>query len=104
VEIFHLLDIGELPGKGLEAETVLSRGKIWRVVRTISNTASSPEGFWYDQKEDETVFVLAGWGKITFETETVTLNAGEGVFIPKGRRHRVAGTSEGCVWLCVYGE
>jgi cupin 2 domain-containing protein len=104
MEIFKLLEIKGIPERGFETETEISRGKGWRVIRTVSNAASSPEGFWYDQKEDETVFVLAGWGEIEFEPETVTLRAGDGVFIPKGRRHRVKGTSEPCVWLCVYGE
>lgn len=104
MEIFNLFDIATPPAEGAEAENVISRGAGWRVVRTVSRDAASPEGFWYDQEEDETVIVILGEGVIEFEAETATLRPGNGIFIPKGTRHRVKGTNELCIWLCVYGR
>jgi cupin 2 domain-containing protein len=94
----------DAPAPGTEKETPIVCGKNWRIVRTLSNNYFCAEGFWYDQNEDETVFVLSGWGEIEFENKTVRLHAGEGIFIPKNARHRVSATSsaEPCMWLCIY--
>lgn len=104
-EKINLFDF-ESPKPGSETQTPVFSGKNWRIVRTLSNNYSSAEGFWYEQSENEAVFVLSGWGEIEFENKTVHLRAGEGIFIPLGLRHRVKATSsvEPCVWLCVYTE
>ena len=74
-----------------------------RVERIVSCGQASPEGFWYDQEEDEWVCLLTGEADLEYETGVQTLRAGDCVFLPRHRRHRVARTTA-CVWLCVFIE
>lgn len=84
--------------------------KVWctphgKVERIVSLGHVSPQGFWYDQAEDEFVLILQGSGAIQFaEGETQELKSGDWVIIPAHRRHRVAWSSSEppCVWLCVF--
>lgn len=77
-----------------------------RIETIASNRCASPDGFWYDQPEDELAAVLAGSGVIDFDidgrVETLALNAYECVIIPKHTLHRVTKTSEDCLWLCAF--
>ena len=85
-------------------ETMLS-GDNWRLERIISRGHISPEGFWYEQNEDEWVAVLRGEGEIMWADGTkCTLKSGESVLIPQKCRHRVSRTSENpeCIWLCFF--
>ena len=92
--------------KGSEFFEVLAQGRGARVERIVSNAAASPEGFWYDQPEDEFVAVVSGSAKIQFERELVEMRQGDWLLIEKHRKHRVAETSENppCVWLAVFGD
>lgn len=91
---------------GSEFFEVLAQGGGARVERIVSCAASSPEGFWYDQPEDEFVAVVSGRAKIEFERETVEMGPGDWLVIGKHRKHRVAETSANppCVWLAVFGD
>lgn len=86
-------------------ETILTRSDV-RIERIVSNGHSSPEGFWYDQEEDEWVTLLSGEGQIEFfdDGSIITLGRGEHLLIPAHRKHRVARTSreEPTVWLAVF--
>ena len=74
-------------------ETMLS-GDNWRLERIISRGHVSPEGFWYEQNEDEWVTVLRGEGEIMWADGTkCTLKSGESVLIPQKCRHRVSGAA-----------
>lgn len=77
-----------------------------RIERIVSQGHSSPEGFWYDQDEDEWVVLLTGAAGLAFEDEDeeMVLRPGDHVRIPAHRRHRVAWTSpdEETVWLAVF--
>lgn len=79
-----------------------------RIERIVSRGHRSPASGWYDQTEHEWVMVVAGAGRIQFESgEEVQLNAGEYVNIPAGCRHRVSWTDPevATVWLAVfYGD
>ncbi|MDF1553997.1 MAG: cupin domain-containing protein [Deferrisomatales bacterium] len=70
---------------------------------------TSPEGFWYDQPQDEFVLLVKGRAGVRFEgdAEPVVLEAGEYLHIPGRVRHRVEWTDPDgdTVWLAVhYGE
>lgn len=88
----------------------LARGPDCRVERIVSHDHASPEGFWYDQEEDEFVVLLRGTARLEFEGEgeaepqTRLLQPGDWILIPAHRRHRVAATSEEgpSVWLAVF--
>jgi len=77
-----------------------------RIERIVSQGHSSPEGFWYDQEEDEWVTLLTGAAGLVFEDEEeeVVLRPGDHVKIPAHKKHRVAWTSqdEETVWLAVF--
>jgi cupin 2 domain-containing protein len=79
-----------------------------KIERIVSHGHASPPGFWYDQPQNEWVMVLKGSAKLRFEDEAAgrALAAGDYVFIPARKRHRVEWTSaqEPTVWLAVHFE
>lgn len=89
-----------------EAIDILVQNEGVRIERIVSTGQSSPEGFWYDQREAEWVVVLRGCGHLEFEgqEEVTVMRPGDFVEIPPGRRHRVAWTSqdEPTVWLAFF--
>ena len=77
-----------------------------RIERIVSQGHASPEGFWYDQEENEWVLVLRGAARLRFEDnrQPVEMRPGDFVHIPAHRRHRVEWTTpqEPTVWLAVH--
>jgi cupin 2 domain-containing protein len=73
-------------------------------VGIVSVGHASPEGFWYDQPQNEWVVVLRGAARIQFEDERVELRPGDWIHIPAHRRHRVEWTTpdEPTLWLAVH--
>ena len=87
-----------------ELSTLLAESKNAKVERIVSDGHASPEGFWYDQGQDEWVLLVAGSAVLEFEDRRVRLEPGDHLLIPAHRRHRVESTSqtEKTVWLAVY--
>lgn len=81
-------------------------GNSFRAERIVSRGHSSPEGFWYDQDENEWVILLQGSAGLRLDgkEEPVVLRPGDYVRIPQHLRHRVEWTDPGkeTVWLAVY--
>ena len=79
-----------------------------KIERIISQGQASPPEFWYDQAWNEWVIVLKGSATLRFEDEPATrsLGAGDYVFIPAKKRHRVEWTEpqQPTVWLAVHFE
>jgi cupin 2 domain-containing protein len=79
-----------------------------RIERIVSGGHASPEGFWYDQEQDEWVLLLRGAARLRFEgdEEPVEMRPGDFVNIPAHRRHRVEWTTpdEPTVWLAAHYE
>lgn len=77
-----------------------------RIERILSTGQASPEGFWYDQAEDEFVLLLAGAARLRLEASAGPLHLapGDWVHLPAGCRHRVEWTSTDppTVWLAVH--
>ena len=77
-----------------------------RLERIVSTGQTSPPDFWYDQAWAEWVLVVAGSAAVEFEGEDAprSLKAGDYLYIPPGRRHRVAWTDPGqpTVWLAIH--
>jgi cupin 2 domain-containing protein len=95
-------DIPEsIPG---ELTTVLQQGRGARVERIVSLGHRSPDGFWYDQPEDEWVMVVKGAARLEFEDRVLEMEAGDWITIPAHQKHRVAWTTpdEPTVWLAVF--
>jgi len=100
-----LLDDSSPPGPEESVEELVSRSGV-RIERIVSHGHSSPEGFWYDQDDDEWVAVIDGEADLQIEGETEPRHLGRGdwVFLPAHRRHRVVRTADEqpTVWLAVH--
>jgi cupin 2 domain-containing protein len=75
-----------------------------RIERIVSHGHASPEGFWYDQDENEWVIVVKGAARLRFDDRLVELKTGDFVDIPAHKRHRVEWTTpdEPTIWLAVF--
>ena len=85
---------------------VLASNAHVRIERIVSTGQASPDGFWYDQQEDEWVVVLQGAAALLFEGDNKprAMHPGDHILIPRGTRHRVAWTApdKTTVWLAVF--
>jgi cupin 2 domain-containing protein len=83
-------------------EPLVKSGKL-RIERIVSNGASSPEGYWYDQAEDEWVFLHCGTATLQFDDgRMVEMKAGDHLFIPAHSKHRVKCVSGDAVWIAMF--
>jgi cupin 2 domain-containing protein len=75
-----------------------------RIKWIVSLSHASPEGFWYDQDENEWVVVLKGSARLRFEDKVVEMKAGDFMDIPAHKKHRVDWTTPGepTIWLEVH--
>ena len=89
-EIFDVL----LERKGIKIERIVSTGQ------------STPQGEWYDQKQDEWVILLQGSAGIRYHCndKVQLMMQGDFVHIPAGKKHRVEFTDKNktTVWLAVH--
>ncbi len=96
-----------VPDQAIEELTdVLIRNPSLRIERIVSTGQSSPDGFWYDQTENEWVVLLSGEASLRFEErdEMINMKRGDFIEIPAGVRHRVDSTSktEATIWLAIF--
>jgi cupin 2 domain-containing protein len=86
-------------------QTILGGPNV-RIERIISHGHSSPDGFWYDQEQNEFVLVLKGAARLRFDDEVIEMIPGSSVDIRAHRRHRVEWTTpdEPTIWLAVFYE
>ncbi len=86
-------------------ETLLETDSV-RVERIVSHGHASPDGFWYDQDQNEWVVVLRGAAKLVFEgdDDTIEMGPGDHIDIPAHKKHRVEWTTtdEPTVWLAIH--
>ncbi len=86
-------------------QEILNRDTV-RVERIVSRGHRSPQGFWYDQSENEWVLLLKGSAGVRLESsdEPVVLGPGDHLLIPAHTRHRVDWTDEqdDTVWVAVF--
>ena len=87
-----------------ELVEVLTSGANVRIERIVSFGNTSPEGFWYDQDEQEWVLLLQGAARLTIEDRFVDLKTGDSLNIPAHTRHRVewTDTTQPTIWLAIY--
>lgn len=96
-----------LPAKPTEEEIIeiIQQNDNIRIERIISTGQTTPIGNWYDQDTDEWVLLISGDAEIEFENnEKIKLKAGDYIFIPRHKRHRVSYTNltEPSVWIAVH--
>lgn len=86
-------------------DALLARGPV-RIERIVSWGQASPPGFWYDQSEGEWVALLTGQARLRLldPDEMLAMQAGDSLWIPPRRRHRVDWTAPDCatVWLAIF--
>ena len=91
-----------------ELTEVLATSDSIRIERIVSTGHRSPDGFWYDQDENEWVVILEGAAELLFhgESQPVRLEKGDYMDIPAHRKHRVEWTSpmEATIWLAVFSR
>jgi cupin 2 domain-containing protein len=75
-----------------------------RIQRIVSDEHSSYEDFWYDQQDNELVFLIQGSSEIRFEDETVILKKGDWLLIPSHKKHRVESTDKNqkTIWIAIF--
>jgi cupin 2 domain-containing protein len=87
------------------SQTICSTDSV-RIERIVSRGHASPEGFWYDQEENEFVLVVRGRAGLKLENEDdiVVLKAGDYLNIGAHVKHRVEWTDPTCetIWLAVH--
>ncbi|MEB3256370.1 MAG: Nif11 domain/cupin domain-containing protein [Synechococcaceae cyanobacterium] len=97
---------GTCPPEGQERSEVLLQAPGLRLERIHSCAAASPDGFWYDQAEQEWVTLLQGSALLAFAdgSSPVALHRGDVLFIAAHRRHRVVATdpAPGTIWLALF--
>ncbi len=74
-----------------------------KIEKIVSNGQTSPDNFWYEQKENEFVLVLEGFAIVEFEDFEIELKKGDCLNIKAMQKHRVKFTSlnETTVWFAV---
>jgi cupin 2 domain-containing protein len=86
-------------------ETLVSSDQV-RIERIVSRGHASPEGFWYDQEENEFVLVVQGSAGLRVEgmDDILVMKPGDYMNIKAHVRHRVEWTDAACVtiWLAVF--
>ena len=99
----NIFELTELPEEQ-ELTDILVQCKNVRIERILSAGQISPEGFWYDQKENEFVFLVQGEATIAYEDKHINLHAGDTVILHAHEKHRVEYTSiePPCIWFCIF--
>lgn len=90
---------------GSEIVEVLHKSNGVTIERILSNSHTTPEEEWYNQDWDEWVIMEQGKGTLEYEDGSqVTLEKGDYLLIPKGRKHRVVYTADETIWLAIHLE
>lgn len=90
---------------GSEAFESLFEDTGLRIERIVSMDHASPDGFWYDQPQDEWVMVAAGEAIIEFDDGSRrSLRPGDWLMLHARVRHRIAATFGRTVWLAVHRD
>jgi len=76
------------------------------IERIVSKGHSTPPNQWYDQAQDEWVIILQGQAVLIYEQnlQTLSMVAGDSVFIPAHTKHRVEWTDPDIqtIWLAIH--
>ena len=86
-------------------ETLVASHRV-RIERIVSRGHASPEGFWYDQEENEFVLIVQGSAGLRVEgmDDILVMKPGDYVNLKAHVRHRVEWTDAACatIWLAVF--
>lgn len=86
-------------------EHLLKKDKV-QIERIVSPNSRNLNAEWYNQATDEWVLLLSGSAVIEYEhNETVKLTAGDYLFLPSYKKHRVIETQAEngiSIWLAIH--
>ena len=89
--------------KAVEEFSTLFENSNVKIERIVSHSSPSPDGFWYDQADDEWVALLRGGATLEFaDGELIEMGPGDSLTIPRHVKHRVARTIAETIWLAVH--
>ena len=91
------------PSSGQEQFLTLFDNEAVKIERILSQSHSSPIGFWYDQPESEWVIVLRGYATLEFEGgELIEMKEGDHLAIARHVKHRISQSGSDTIWLTVH--
>ncbi len=99
--IFNLLD--NIPSTSIDEifKTIVSNDNV-KIERIISYGQTTPKDYWYDQDENEFVYIVQGKAKIKYDDGTIhILNINDSLYIQAHQKHQVIYTSNPTIWLTV---
>ncbi len=100
--IFNLLDNIPSTSKDEIFKTIVSNDNV-KIERILSYGQTTPKDYWYDQDEDEFIYIVQGKAKIKYDDETIyTLNTNDSLYIQAHQKHQVIYTSNPTVWLAIF--
>lgn len=85
-------------------QTLLDKPTI-RIERIVSKGQHSPDDFWYNQAQQEWVFLLQGRARLGFsDGRSLSMQAGDYLLIPAHCQHRVEWTQPDAtsIWLAIH--
>ena len=93
--------IGGAPERGERFDALLKCRNV-TIERIVSSSRPEPRA--YDQEQDEWVMLMQGNARLELDGQEVPLSAGDSLFIPARKPHRVVWQSEtpACLWLAVH--
>ena len=101
-EIFSFLK--DIPNSSKDEifETIVSNDNI-KIERIISYGQITKKDFWYNQDDDEFIYIIQGESKIKYDDGTVhILNTNDSLYIKAHQKHQVIYTSNPAVWLAIF--
>lgn len=87
------------PAEGERFDELL-RHKNLVIERIVSSSLITPQE--YVQSQDEWVLLVQGEAALQVDGRSVSLKAGDYLFLPAGTPHTVERTSDGAMWLTVH--
>ena len=102
----NIFDLPALLPNEESIESLVSAKDI-SIERIISTGQITPQGECFDLDRDEWVILLQGKATLSYDDGSqVNLQAGDYLYIPAHRKHRVEYTSvePPCIWLAIYGD
>jgi cupin 2 domain-containing protein len=84
-----------------EVEQELAHSAGFRICQIVSGALAEPVE--YQQDHDELALVVSGGAVLQAGDETLSMGAGDWVWLPSREAHRLISTEPGTVWLTVHG-
>ena len=101
-EIFNFIDYIPNDSTNEIFQTIVKNDNI-KIERIISYGQTTPKDFWYNQDEDEFVYIVQGDAKIKYNNGTIhTLNTNDSLYIKAHQKHQVVYTDNPTIWLTIF--